>query len=72
MILLRPILISALSSHRGPRLLYFPNVVRQRSQRLRPVTIGAAALALYMAVGLVHLDSDTSRDNETTVGGYLL
>jgi hypothetical protein len=67
--ILRPILISAFSRH---HLLHFPNVVKQRPQRLRPVTIGAAALAFSMAVGLVHLDSDTFRDQETTVGGYVL
>jgi hypothetical protein len=63
--ILRPILVSAFSRH---HFLYFPNAVKQRPQRLRPVTIGAAALALSMAVGLVHLDSD----KETTVGGYVL
>jgi hypothetical protein len=63
--ILRPILVSAFSRH---YLFYFPNAAKQQPQRLRPVTIGAAALALSMAVGLVHLDSD----KETTVGGYVL
>jgi hypothetical protein len=69
--ILRPILLSAVSRHSSHRL-HFPNVVKQRPRRLRPVTIGAAALALSMAVGLVHLDSDTFRDKETTVGEYVL
>jgi hypothetical protein len=68
--ILRPIFISALSRHRGRHLLYFPNVVKRRPQRLRPATIGAAALALSLAVGLVHLDSDSFRDKETTVGMF--
>ena len=69
--IIRPILISALSRHRGRHLNHFPNVVKQRpQQRLTPVTFGAAALALSLAVGLVHLDSDTSRNKETTVGEY--
>jgi len=57
----RPILtgISALSRHRGR---HFPNAIKQRPQRLIPVTFGAAALALSLAVGFVHLDSDTFRE----------
>jgi hypothetical protein len=71
--IIRPILISALSRHRGPHLTYVPNAVNQRPQRLTPVTFGvAAALALSLAVGLVHLDSDTFRNKETTVGEYFL
>lgn len=67
--IIRPILISALSRHRAPHLNYFPNAVKQRPQRLTPVTFGvAAALALSLVGGLVHLDSDT----ETTVGEYFL
>lgn len=66
--IIRPILISALSRHKGPHLNYVPNVVKQRPQRLTPVTFGVAAgLALSLAVGLVHLDSDTFRTKETTV-----
>jgi hypothetical protein len=68
--ILRPIFVSALSRHRGRHSLYFPNVVKQRQQRLTPATIGAAALALSVAVGLVHLDSDTFHDKETTVGMF--
>ena len=68
--ILRPILFSALSRHRGRHLLYLPNAVKRGPQRLRPATIGAAALALSIAVGLVHLDSDVSRDKETTVGMF--
>jgi hypothetical protein len=67
---IRPILVSAVSRHRGPHLYYFPNAVEQRPQRLKHVTSGAAALALSLAVGLVHLDSDTV--TETTVGGCFL
>jgi hypothetical protein len=68
--ILRPILISALSSsrHRGPHLNYLPNAIKQRPQRLTPVTFGVAALALSLGVGIVHLDSDTFRNKETTVG----
>ncbi len=69
--IIRPIL-TAVSRHRGPHLHYFPNAIKQRPQRLRPVTFGAAALALSLAVGLVHLDSDFSNTKETTVGGCFL
>jgi hypothetical protein len=68
--IIRPILISAFSRHRGPHLNYFPNVAKQRPQRLSSVTFGAAALALSLAVGFVHLDSDSIRNKETTVGEY--
>jgi hypothetical protein len=69
---IRPMLISALSRHRA-HLNHFPNAVKQRPQRfLTPVTFGVAALALSLGVGIVHLDSDTSRNKETTVGEYLL
>ena len=67
--IIRSILISAL---RGPHLNYFPNAIKQRPQRLSPVTFGAAALALSLAVGLIHLDSDTFPNKETTVGEYFL
>jgi hypothetical protein len=71
--IIRPILISALSRHRGLHLNYLPNAVKQRPQRLAPVTFGvAAALVLSLVGGLVHLDSDTFRNKETTVGGYFL
>ena len=71
--IIRPILISALSRHRGSHLTYVPSVVNRRPQRLTPATFGvAAALASFLAVGLVHLDSDTSRNKETTVGEYFL
>jgi hypothetical protein len=71
--IIRPILISALSRHRGPHLNYFPNAAKQRPQHLTPVTFGvAAALALSLVGGLVHLDSDTFRNKETTVGEYFL
>jgi hypothetical protein len=65
---IRPILISALSRHRGPYLNYLPNAFKQRPQRLAPLTFGVAALALSLGVGILHLDS--ARDRETTVGEY--
>jgi hypothetical protein len=72
--ILRPILISAsaLSRHSGPHLSYLPNAVKQRPQRLTPLTFGVAALALSLGVGLVHLDSDALLNKETTVGEYSL
>jgi len=71
--IIRPILISTLSRHRGPHLNHFPNAVKHRPQRLTPLTFGVAAvLALSLVGGIVHLDSDTFRTNETTAGEYFL
>jgi len=67
MILCR-VLSSTLSRHNRPHLSYFPNAVIQRPRGLRPSRLGAAALALSTAVGFVYLDSDTFRNEETTVG----
>jgi hypothetical protein len=62
--LLRRILLSTFSRDTRPHLSYFPN----RPRGSRPITLGAAALALSTVVGFVYLDSDAFRNTETTVG----
>jgi len=66
--ILRRILVSTLSRDNKPRLSYFQNASLHRSRGSRPITLGAAALALSTAVGLVYLDSDAVRNKESTVG----
>ncbi|KAI9462938.1 chalcone-flavanone isomerase-domain-containing protein [Russula earlei] len=65
---LRRILVSTFP-HRRLYLSYFPNSVDKQLLRLRPIALGAAALALSLsaAVGFVHLDSNIFREKESTV-----
>jgi hypothetical protein len=69
--MLRRILISMLPRESRPRLSYSPNLFNSRPSP-RPLVFAATALAFSTAVSLIHLDSDTSRDKETTVGRHLL
>ena len=65
---LRRILLSTLSRDSRPHLSYFPNAIIRRPHGSRPITLGAAALALSTAMGFVYLDSEAFRNKETTVG----
>ncbi|KAH9982946.1 chalcone-flavanone isomerase-domain-containing protein [Lactifluus volemus] len=63
----RRLFISTLPRQSRPPLSHYPNLKKSSKSLLRPLALGATALALSTAVSLVYLDSDTSRGNETTV-----
>jgi len=67
--ILRRILVSTLSRDSRP---HFPNAVIRRPRGSRPITLGAAALALSTALGFVYLDSESDAfgNKESTVGAF--
>jgi hypothetical protein len=68
--ILRRIFVSTFSRDSRPHLSYFPNALIRRPRGSRPITLGAAALALSTALGFVYLDSDTLGNKESTVGVF--
>lgn len=66
-VMIRRILVSTLSRDRRP---HFPNAVVRGPRGSRPITLGAAALALSTALGSVYLDSDAFGNKEGTVGAF--
>jgi hypothetical protein len=65
----RRLFLSTLPRQTRPPLSLSPNL---KHSPLRPLALGATALAFSTAVSLVYLDSDASRGNETTVGRRVL
>ena len=66
----RHLFLSTLPRQSRLPLSHYPK--KSSRSLLRPLALGATALAFSTAVSLVYLDSDTSRGNGTTVGRHVL